>query len=498
MKNNLLDVFNIPKKAIPQKILSDYEIFPDKQLLEALRTKIVENIIDKQANNTDITSEYILDEVNKTLEGYNLTNLEKNHIFNLIENEINGYGPLTSLLEDDNITEIMVNSPKEIFIEVDGQIIKDESVSFINEEHIIRTIEKMIQPLGRTIDANNPMIDSRLNNGERLNAVIPPLAVNGPVMTIRKSHHDEQTIEDLIGKGVMTPWMARFLEAAIKAHLNIIVCGPSGVGKTELLNILSEFIDHNERIITIEDAKELALKQPNVVNLETKEDLYNHENSITIRDLVINALRMRPDRIIVGEVRGAEAFDMLQAMNTGHNGSLTTMHASSAYDALNRLETMVLMSGMNIPIKAIREYISRAIDIIINIERMSDGKRKITSICEIKGMDNDRIVLDDIFTFELKGVTALNEVDGEFALVNNNPKVYSKIKMYFPDLLADIFEGVNPKPNSKPQVPVQPLVKNEGSKKKKGKKNPNQPSVQPKINKPSVSNVIPEMPSLKK
>lgn len=428
MKKSLVEAFNIERKPSKTHYVSDYEIFPDKKLLDDLRTKIVENLIDKEIPEEKLLNQFINDEIDRTIEGYDLTNLERSHLYNLIDNEINGYGPLTELLEDKNITEIMVNSPKEIYIEIDGQLIKDESVSFINDEHIIRTIERMIGPMGRTIDATNPMVDSRLKDGSRINAVIPPLSTKGPVITIRKFRSEMTKVDDMIRIGSMTPYMATFLEAAVRGKCNIIVCGGTGSGKTTLLNILSSFIPDDERIITIEDAAELKLEKEHVISLETRVTNYDNEGEVTIRDLVINALRMRPDRIIVGEVRGKEAFDMLQAMNTGHEGSLTTLHANGAKDALNRLETMVLMSGLDIPIKAIREYIASAIDLVVNIERMSDGKRKITSIAELENFHEGELELKEIFAFKQKGLTPSGEVDGEYILYNETvPKVYQKI-----------------------------------------------------------------------
>ena len=410
-KTSLIEAFNIERKKPKFNDVSDYEVFPDKKLLDELRVKIVENLIDQEIPEDKLLQQFINDEIDKSIEGYDLTNLERSHLYNLIDNEINGYGPLTELLEDKNITEIMVNSPKEIYIEIDGQLIKDESVSFINDEHIIRTIERMIGPMGRTIDATNPMVDSRLKDGSRINAVIPPLSTKGPIITIRKFKKEMTSADDMIRIGSMTPYMATFLEAAVKGKCNIIICGGTGSGKTTLLNILSSFIPDNERIITIEDAAELKLEKEHVISLETRVTNYDNEGEITIRDLVINALRMRPDRIIVGEVRGKEAFDMLQAMNTGHEGSLTTLHANGAKDALNRLETMVLMSGLDIPIKAIREYIVSAIDLVVNIERMNDGKRKVTSICELESFHDGDINLKEIFAFHQKGLTANGEVD---------------------------------------------------------------------------------------
>jgi len=427
-KTSLIEAFNIERKTPKINQLTDYEIFEDKKLLDDLRTKIVENLIDQEMPQDKLLNQFINDEIDKTIEGYDLSNLERSHLFNLIDNEINGYGPLTELLEDKNITEIMVNSPKEIYIEIDGQIIKDESVSFINDEHIIRTIERLIGPMGRTIDATNPMVDSRLPDGSRINAVIPPLSTNGPVITIRKFKGEMTRAEDLIRIGSMTPYMATFLEAAVRGKCNIIVCGGTGSGKTTLLNILSGFIPDGERIITIEDAAELKLEKEHVISLETRVTNYDNRGEITIHDLVINALRMRPDRIIVGEVRGKEAFDMLQAMNTGHEGSLTTLHANGAKDALNRLETMVLMSGIDIPLKAIREYIVSAIDLVVNIDRMSDGKRKITSIAELENIENGEIELKEIFAFKQKGLTMSGEVDGEYILYQETiPKIYQKI-----------------------------------------------------------------------
>ncbi len=427
-KTSLVEAFNIERKQTKVDNITDYEIFPDKKLLDDLRVKIVENLIDQEVPQDKLLQEFINDEIDRSIEGYDLTNLERSHLYNLIDNEINGYGPLTELLEDKNITEIMVNSPKEIYIEIDGQLIRDESVSFINDEHIIRTIERMIGPMGRTIDATNPMVDSRLKDGSRINAVIPPLSTKGPVITIRKFKSEMTSADDMIRIGSMTPYMATFLEAAVKGKCNIIVCGGTGSGKTTLLNILSSFIPNNERIITIEDAAELKLEKEHVISLETRVTNYDNEGEITIQDLVINALRMRPDRIIVGEVRGKEAFDMLQAMNTGHEGSITTLHANGPKDALNRLETMVLMSGLDIPIKAIREYIVSAIDLVVNIERMSDGKRKITSISELESFQDGEIHLKEIFAFHQKGVTDNGEVDGTYTLYDDKvPKVYRKI-----------------------------------------------------------------------
>lgn len=420
--------------------LTDYETFPNKELLDELRNKIIQNLIDNDIGEFTNMDDFIKSEIKNTIEGYDLTNVEINYLYNLIDNEINGYGPITELLDDKSITEIMVNGTDEIYVELDGKVIKNNSISFINDEHILRTIQRIIQPLGRTIDISNPMVDARLLDGSRLNAIIPPLSLKGPVLTIRKFKEELENIDDFLRTGTLTPYMARFLEASVKAKLNIIICGGTGSGKTTLLNILSSFIENDERIITIEDAAELKLKQNHVISLETKMTNYEGTGEITIRDLVRNSLRMRPDRIIVGEVRGKEAFDMLQAMNTGHNGSLTTMHANGPIDALNRLETMILMAGMEIPIPAIREYIENAIDLVIQTTRLADGRRKVTSICEIVGFDKDTIKLKEIFAFNQTGLTEKGEVIGEFIKHKYTPKVYKKLKERGINNLKDIFE----------------------------------------------------------
>ena len=443
-KNSWLEEFEIIDERENNRStdLNDYDVFKDKKLLDKFRDSIIQELIDNQIPDDKLLTQYINEEIDVITDGYDLTNLERNHLFNLIENEINGYGPITELLDDDSVTEIMVNSPNEIYIEVDGQLLKDETISFINDEHIIRTIQRIVQPLGRTIDSANPMVDSHLPDGSRINAIIPPLSLKGPVLTIRKFKKSIDSIDSLIGNGTLTPYMARFLQACVEGKLNIIVCGGTGSGKTTLLNILSNFIGENERIITIEDAVELRLKQQHVISLETRNVNYENDGEVTIRDLVRNSLRMRPDRIIIGEVRGKEAFDMLQAMNTGHDGSLTTLHANSAADALNRLETMILMSEMDIPLKAIRGYIDKALDIVVNVERLSDGRRKVTSISEIVGFDGENINLREIFAFNQNGLTDSGEVNGEFVLYNYIPQVYKKIKNRGIDSIDDIFENI--------------------------------------------------------
>lgn len=440
MAKSFVEEFDVKEENITIKDIPDYEAFTNKKLLDELRNKIIQNLIDNSDSTKLNNPEFVRNEIDKSLEGYDLSVLERSYINNLIDNEINGNGPITELLDDPSITEIMVNSTNDIYIELDGKLIKDDSVSFINDDHIIRTIQRLIQPIGRTIDTSNPMVDARLSDGSRLNAIIEPLSLKGPVLTIRKFKRELASIEDFLRNGTMTPYMARFIEACVKSKMNIIVCGGTGSGKTTLLNIMSSFIGNDERIITIEDAAELKLEQEHVISLETRHSNYEGSGEVTIRDLVINSLRMRPDRIIVGEVRGKEAFDMMQAMNTGHEGSMTTLHANGPKDALNRLETMVLMAGMEIPIKAIREYIENAIDIVINISRLTDGKRKITSICEVIGFDKDEIKLNEIFAFNQTGITESGEVNGEFVLNSVTPKVYERLKSRGITDLTDIFE----------------------------------------------------------
>lgn len=438
-KKSLIDAFDVKPTLVKVDNITDYEIFRDKDLLDTLRNNIIENLIDDNIPQEKLLDQYINDEIDKVISDYDLDYLQRSYIFNLIQNEINGYGPITELLKDDKITEIMVNGPDSIYVEVDGKIVREDNVSFINDKHIIRTIQRMVQPLGRTIDTANPMVDARLRDGSRLNAIIPPLALKWPVLTIRKFTKNLESIDALLLKGALTNDMALFLEAIVKAKLNVIISGGTGTGKTTLLNILSSFIGEEERVITIEDAAELRLKQSHVISLETRSTNYEGEGEITIRDLVRNSLRMRPDRIIVGEVRGKEAFDMMQAMNTGHEGSITTLHANSPVDALNRLETMILMNEMSIPVNAVRGYIENAIDIVIQIDRLTDGKRKVTSISEVDGLKEGNIVLKEIFSFNQTDTLDNGEVVGKFTKYRGTPKVFDKIKKKGITTLDNVF-----------------------------------------------------------
>jgi pilus assembly protein CpaF len=336
-------------------------------------------------------------------EGITLTRVERLRLFEAISAEILGYGPIEPLLKDPTINEVMVNGPRQVYVERQGKL-ELTDVVFQDDDHVMRVIDRIVSPLGRRIDESSPTVDARLPDGSRVNAIIPPIALNGPTVTIRKFSKDPFTVEDLIRFGTFTAEMATFLKACVEARLNIIVAGGTGSGKTTMLNVLSSFIPDDERIVTIENAAELQLRQDHVVRLESRPPNIEGKGEITIRDLVINSLRMRPERIVVGECRGGEALDMLQAMNTGHDGSMTTAHANSPRDTLSRLETMCLMAGMDLPVRAIREQIAAAVDLIVQQERLKDGSRKITSVTEVQGMEGDVIVMQDIFTFQQTGI----------------------------------------------------------------------------------------------
>ena len=336
----------------------------------------------------------------------------REQIFHDILDEILGFGPLQPLLDDPEVSEVMVNGPKNIFIERKGKLVKT-NVIFENDDAVMRVIEKIITPLGRRIDNESPTVDARLPDGSRVNAIIAPCAIDGPTITIRKFQKDKLSVQQMINYGSMTQNMADFIRACVVSRLNIVISGGTGSGKTTLLNVLSTFIPVTERIVTIEDAAELRLQQEHVVRLETKPLNSEGKNGVTIRELVRNSLRMRPDRIIVGECRGGETLDMLQAMNTGHDGSLTTLHANTPRDAISRMETMCLMSGMDLPVRVIREQIASAIDLIVQQTRLKDGSRKVTSITEVSGMEGDIVVMTEIFKFEQTGFGSDGKVLGE-------------------------------------------------------------------------------------
>jgi len=362
----------------------------------------------------------------------------RKQIFHEILDELTGYGPIQPLLDDPDISEVMVNGPKRVFIEKNGRLTKSP-ITFDDDDHVLRIIDRIILPLGRRVDADSPTVDARLPDGSRVNAVIRPVSIDGPSITIRKFKKDKLSIQQLIDFGSITPQMSEFIRACVLAHLNIVISGGTGSGKTTLLNVLSSFIPEEERIITIEDAAELQLQQEHVLRMETKVANVDGRGAVSIRDLVRNSLRMRPDRIVVGECRGGEALDMLQAMNTGHDGSLTTLHANSPRDALSRLETMVLMAGMDLPLKVVRQQISSAVDVIIQQTRLKDGSRKVTAITEVVGMEGETVVLTDIFKFEQTGVGLNGKIMGELKPTGIRPIFSPRLEAAGFKLGAEIF-----------------------------------------------------------
>ncbi len=370
-----------------------------------------------------------------------LPNTLRDQIFHEILDDLLGFGPLQPLIEDESITEIMVNGPKKVFVERKGKLTKT-AITFENDAAVMRVIDKIILPLGRRVDGDTPTVDARLPDGSRVNAVIAPCAIDGPTITIRKFKKDKLTIEQLISYGSITKTMAEFIRACVISRLNVVISGGTGSGKTTLLNVLSGYIPEDERIITIEDAAELKLQQDHVVRMETKPANLEGKHMVTIRDLVKNSLRMRPDRIVVGECRGGETLDMLQAMNTGHDGSLTTLHANAPRDALSRLETMCLMSGMDLPLKVIREQVASAIDLIVQQSRMKDGSRKVTAVTEVAGMEGDTVVLTDIFKFEQTGISPDGKVLGELKPTGIRPLFTPRLEMAGFKLGPEVF-GAN-------------------------------------------------------
>lgn len=355
-----------------------------------------------------------------------LARAERQRLFESIVAEIMGFGPLEILLADETITEIMINGAKNIFVERKGNITR-ENITFEDEDHVLRILDRIVAPLGRRVDEASPMVDARLPDGSRVNAVIRPVSLIGPTITIRKFFKKPLSVEDLIGYGSISREMSEFLRACIIARLNVVVSGGTGSGKTTLLNILSSFIPDNERIVTVENAAELQLRQEHVITLETRPANIEGKGAITIQDLVVNCLRMRPDRIVVGECRSGEALDMLQAMNTGHDGSLTTLHSNSPRDTIARLEVMCLMAGMDLPVRAIREQIASAVDLICHQERMRDGTRKVVKITEVQGMEGDMITMSDIFEFEQTGVEG-GKIVGRLRPTGIRPKFTDRLE----------------------------------------------------------------------
>src|SRR3954463_9540946 len=416
-------------------------------VLDELRQKIHHHLIDElgpllydRRLSEDDLRVRVQDQLQKALakEKAPLSAADRAQLVQDVSDDILGYGPIDRYLKEEDLTEVMVNGPHSIYVERGGKI-EAVPAQFVDEDHLRRIIDKIVAQVGRRIDEATPMVDARLPDGSRVNAVVHPLAIGGPFLTIRKFASDPYTVEDLIGFGTMNAATARFLEACVVGRLNCIVSGGTGTGKTTTLNVLSSFIPEDERIVTVEDAKELQLHQDHVLAMEARPPNIEGRGQVTIRDLVRNSLRMRPDRIVVGEVRGGEALDMLQAMNTGHDGSITTVHANTPRDSLSRLETMVLMSGMELPVRAIREQIASAVNLIIQQTRFADGTRKVTAISEVSGMEEEVITMQDIFAFKQEGFDPEGKVEGRFVATGFVPKFYDDLQRRGIPLNMDIF-----------------------------------------------------------
>ncbi|MBV8162366.1 MAG: CpaF family protein [Acidimicrobiia bacterium] len=417
-------------------------------VLDDLRQKIHHHLIeelgpqlyDRRLSEDDLRLR-VQDQLQKALarEKAPLSAADKAQLVQDVSDDILGYGPIDRYLKDAEITEVMVNGPHNIYVERGGKI-ESAGAQFVDEDHLRRIIDKIVAQVGRRIDEATPMVDARLPDGSRVNAVVHPLAIGGPFLTIRKFATDPYTIEDLIGFGTLNTATARFLEACVVGRLNIIVSGGTGTGKTTTLNVLSSFIPEDERIVTVEDAKELQLHQDHVLSMEARPPNIEGRGQVTIRDLVRNSLRMRPDRIVVGEVRGGEALDMLQAMNTGHDGSITTVHANTPRDALARIETMTLMSGFDLPVRAIREQMSSALDVIVHLTRLRDGTRRITHVTEVQGMEGDVITLQDVFLFDYgMGVDQNGHFKGHLKATGIRPRFAEKLADLGVKLGAELF-----------------------------------------------------------
>jgi pilus assembly protein CpaF len=416
-----------PRRVVPPGVGAQKDTYSD------LKTRVQNRLLAEIDPTMDIshTSEVrttIQDLFEQVLAEENivLSRPERQRLFEQISAEILGYGPIQALLEDDTITEVMVNGAKNIYVERAGKIIR-VPVAFESDEHVLRIIDRIVAPLGRRIDESSPYVDARLPDGSRVNAVIPPISLVGPVLTVRKFAKNPITLEQLIEYGTITPESLQFLKACVESKLNMVISGGTGSGKTTLLNILSQFIPGDERIVTVENAAELQLRQEHVVTLESRPPNIEGRGEVTIRQLVINCLRMRPDRIIVGEIRDEAALDMLQAMNTGHDGSMTTAHSNSPRDTLARMETMVMMAGMELPVRAIREQVSSAINLIIHEERLRDGTRKVVNVTEVSGMEGDVITMTDIFVFEQSGFEG-GKIIGRLRPTGLRPKFMDKIE----------------------------------------------------------------------
>ncbi|CUH75539.1 Putative conjugal transfer proteinc/MT3759 [Tritonibacter multivorans] len=415
--------------------LGEIKIEMHRELLENLNLSALENAAEAELRNeiSAIAAE-ILNERNIVLNREDRTQLNKE-----LYDEVRGLGPLETLLQDDTVSDILVNGPQQIFIERSGKL-ELSDVTFKDEKHLMRIIDKIVSAVGRRVDESNPYVDARLADGSRFNAMVPPIAVDGSLVSIRKFKKDKLQIDDLVNFGAFTEEMAAYLQAAVSTRLNVIVSGGTGSGKTTTLNALSSFIDNSERILTIEDTAELQLQQTHVGRMESRPPNVEGKGEVSPRDCLKNALRMRPDRIIVGETRGEEVIDMLQAMNTGHDGSMTTIHANSARDGISRLENMIAMAGIEMPIKAVRSQISSAVNLIVQASRLQDGSRRMTSITEITGMEGDVISMQEIFRFQRVGLTPDNKIIGHFTATGVRSNFSERFRLWGYDLPASIYE----------------------------------------------------------
>jgi len=421
-----------------------------QQRILELSLWIVDRILGSLGNQTELKrtpeSERLLQERFTNYyrqSGVNLSDSQVKQLYEMVNDELFGFGPIEPLLRDDSITEVMVNGPYSVYVEQRGKL-SLTPIRFANDDHVLKVIDRIIRPLGRRIDRKWPMVDARLPDGSRVNAIIPPCAIDGPSITIRKFSKKKLTVDDLIKFGSLTPEMAEFLRACVVSRLNIVVSGGTGSGKTTLLNVLSNFVPEDERIVTIEDSAELKLSQDHVVRLEAKPAEVDGTGRVAIRDLVINSLRMRPERVVIGECRGGETMDMLQAMNTGHDGSLTTLHANTPRDAIARMETMALMAGMDMPVHVIREQVASAIDLIVQQTRLDDGQRKVSYITEVQGMEGDVVVLQDIFVLDIKGKTPEGKIISELRPTGTRPRFTSRLEAHGFKLPPSIFGAVSP------------------------------------------------------
>jgi pilus assembly protein CpaF len=446
-----------PPPAAPPPVPPAAPAEPDRSPLHEIKSRIHRKLIERLnlAQLDSVDRNQARSQIRKAVhdllarESVPLNFDEREALVTQLLDEIFGLGPLEPLLADPEIADILINTHKQIIIERHGQL-ETTNVRFQDDKHLMQVIDRIVSAVGRRVDESSPMVDARLADGSRFNAIIPPLAIDGPHVSIRKFRRDALSGSDLVRFGTLTEPMLQLLEGIVKARLNVLISGGTGAGKTTLLNILSSFIPTNERIVTIEDSAELQMRQPHVVRLETRQANVEGQGEISQRGLLINALRMRPDRVVVGEVRGGEAVDMLQAMNTGHDGSITTLHANTPRDALSRLETMVSMANLGIPEKAMRQQIASAIDVVIQVSRLSDGKRKVMYISEVVGMEGDVITMQDIFFFERQGLSEDNKVLGRFRATGIRPNFAEKLKSYGIPLASNLFGDAVVRPAAAP------------------------------------------------